>query len=140
MGSLIEELRRREAAARAEADRLRTRIEELAEGLARAVEQATRLPIARKEVTRVLGEPAAADVPTGQDGGQPRETRAGSPIGAVTVLPTAPAPSRATTSTSLILDPSQRPVGCQLPGPGDTFAVCGRCPGLAIPRWIRPPC
>ena len=31
MGSLIEELRRREAAARAEADRLRTRIEELAE-------------------------------------------------------------------------------------------------------------
>jgi hypothetical protein len=25
-------------------------------------------------------------VPTGQDGGQPRETRAGSPIGAVTVL------------------------------------------------------
>ena len=31
MGSLIEELRRREAAARAEADRLRTRIEELSE-------------------------------------------------------------------------------------------------------------
>jgi len=45
------------------------------------------LAIAREEVTRVLGEPAAADVPTGQDGGQPRETRAGSPIGAVTVLP-----------------------------------------------------
>ena len=70
MGSLIEELRRREAAARAEADRLRTRIEELAEDLARAEEQATRLAIAREEVTRVLGGPAAADVPTGQDGGK----------------------------------------------------------------------
>jgi hypothetical protein len=33
MGSLIEELKRREAAARAEADRLRSRIEELAEDL-----------------------------------------------------------------------------------------------------------
>jgi hypothetical protein len=36
MGSLMEELARREAAARAEADRLRTRIEELTEELARA--------------------------------------------------------------------------------------------------------
>jgi hypothetical protein len=35
MGSLIEELERREAAARVEADRLRSRIEELAEDLAR---------------------------------------------------------------------------------------------------------
>jgi hypothetical protein len=35
MGSLIEELRRREAAARAEADRLRSRIEELSEDLSR---------------------------------------------------------------------------------------------------------
>jgi hypothetical protein len=40
MGSLIEELRRREGAARAEADRLRTRIEELSEDLARTEEQA----------------------------------------------------------------------------------------------------
>jgi septal ring factor EnvC (AmiA/AmiB activator) len=63
MGSLIEELRRREAAARAEADRLRTRIEELSEELARAEEQATRLAIAREEVTRVLGEPAAVPTP-----------------------------------------------------------------------------
>ena len=60
MGSLIEELRRREAAARAEADRLRSRIEELAEDLARAEEQASRLAIAREEVTRVLEKPAAA--------------------------------------------------------------------------------
>jgi hypothetical protein len=35
MGSLIEELRRREAAARAEADRLRARVEELTEELGR---------------------------------------------------------------------------------------------------------
>jgi hypothetical protein len=42
MGSLIEELRRPEAAARAEADRLRSRIQELSEDLARAEEQASR--------------------------------------------------------------------------------------------------
>jgi hypothetical protein len=35
IGSLIEELNRREAAGRAEADRLRSRIEEFAEELAR---------------------------------------------------------------------------------------------------------
>src|ERR1700691_5187647 len=72
MGSLIEELRRREAAARAEADRLRSRIEELSEDLARAEEQASRLVVAREEVTRVLAEPGAGPA---------------SPIGAVTVPP-----------------------------------------------------
>ena len=60
MGSLTGELRRREADARAEADRLRTRTGELAEDLARAEEQVTRLAIGREEVTRVLEEPAAA--------------------------------------------------------------------------------
>jgi hypothetical protein len=60
MGSLIEALRRREAAARAEAGGLRTRIEKLAEDLARAEEQVTRLAIAREEVPRVLEKPAAA--------------------------------------------------------------------------------
>jgi hypothetical protein len=85
MGSLIEELKRQEEAARAEADRLRARIEELAGDLARAEEQATRLVIAREEVARVLGEPAAAEPPDGRSAtGQPRQ---GSPIGAVTVLP-----------------------------------------------------
>ena len=63
MGSLIEELPQREAAARAEADRLRSRIEELSEDLARAEEQVSRLAIAREEVTRVMEEPAAADPP-----------------------------------------------------------------------------
>lgn len=61
MGSLIEELQLREAEARAEADRLRTRIEELSEELARAEEQAARLTIAREEVIRVLEEPSAAE-------------------------------------------------------------------------------
>jgi hypothetical protein len=42
MGSLIGELRRREAAARAEADRLRARIEELSGDLARAEENKRR--------------------------------------------------------------------------------------------------
>lgn len=87
MGSLIEELRRREAAARAEADRLRSRIGELAEELARAEEHATRLAIAREEVTRVLEEPAAAEPPAGQGGGPGEEPRPASPIGAVTVPP-----------------------------------------------------
>jgi hypothetical protein len=85
MGSLIEELRRREAAARAEADRLRTRIEELSEDLARAEEQASRLVIAREEVARALEEPAAAEPPAGQNGRPAVKLRPASPIGAVTV-------------------------------------------------------
>jgi hypothetical protein len=86
MGSLIEELARREAAARAEADRLRARVEELTEELARAEEQVTRLTITREEVTRVLEEPPAAD-PVPQEDGSGRETGLASPIGAVTVPP-----------------------------------------------------
>jgi len=87
MGSLIEELRRREAAARTEADRLRSRIEELAEELARAEERVSRLAIAREEVTRVLEEPAAAEPPAGQHGGLAGPPRPASPVGAVTVPP-----------------------------------------------------
>jgi hypothetical protein len=87
MGSLIEELKLREAAARAEADRLRSRIEELAGDLARAEEQASRLAIACEEVTRVLEDPAAADPPAGQNGRPAGKTRPISRIGAVTVPP-----------------------------------------------------
>ena len=87
MGSLIEELKLREAAALAEADRLRSRIKELSEDLARAEEQASRLAIAREEVARVLEEPAVADPPAGQNGKPEGETRPASPIGAVTVPP-----------------------------------------------------
>ena len=86
MGSLIEELRRREAAARAEADRLRSRIEELSGDLARAEEQASRLAIACEEVTRVMEEPAAADPPERQNGRPAGKTRPVSRVGAVTVL------------------------------------------------------
>jgi hypothetical protein len=80
MGSLIEELKRREAAARVEADRLRSRIEELAGDLARAEERVSRLAVAREEVMRVLEEPAAAEPPAGEPG-------PASPVGAVTVPP-----------------------------------------------------
>ena len=83
MGSLIEELRRREAAARAEADRLRSRMEELAQELARAGEQASRLAVAREEVVRVLEQPASAELP----GGPAKEPRPDSPVGLVTVPP-----------------------------------------------------
>ena len=83
MGSLIEELTRHEAAARAEADRLPARIEELQQDLARAEERASRLVIAREEVTRVLGEPAAAEPPDGRPAGRESRGRA--------VLPACPA-------------------------------------------------
>jgi hypothetical protein len=87
MSSLVEELKRREAAARAEADRLRSRIEELSGDLARAEEQASRLVIAREEVTRVLEEPAAAEPPARSADQPAEEPRPASPIGAVTVPP-----------------------------------------------------
>ena len=87
MGSLIEELRRREAAARAEAGRLRTRIEELSEDLARAEEQVSRLVIAREEVARALEEPAVAEPPAEQDGRLAGKPGPASPAGAVTVPP-----------------------------------------------------
>jgi hypothetical protein len=87
MGSLVEELRRREAAARAETDRLRSRIEGLAEELARAEEQASRLVIALEEVMRVLEEPAAAEPPARPAGKPAGEPRPASRIGMVTVPP-----------------------------------------------------
>src|ERR1039457_4070149 len=83
MGSLIEELRRREAAARDEADRVRSRIEELAEELARAEEQVSRLVIAREEVTRVLEGPAAAEPSAGAAGEPAGESGPAPPMGAV---------------------------------------------------------
>jgi hypothetical protein len=64
MGSLVEELKRREAAARAGAERLRSRIEELAE------EQVSRLVITREEVVRVMEEPAAAEPPPARKDGK----------------------------------------------------------------------
>jgi hypothetical protein len=94
MGSLIEELQRREAAARQEADELRSEITRLTERLARAEERLSRLEITRETVAEILGgvaaeratagqvaEPAAAADPA------PAGSRlaGGSPIGVVTV-------------------------------------------------------
>ena len=62
IGSLVDELHRREAAARAEAEELRGRIAELTERLARAEERLSRLVIARETVDEVLSE-AGADAP-----------------------------------------------------------------------------
>jgi hypothetical protein len=56
MGSLIDELQRREAAARAEAEELRGQIAELTEQLSQAEERLSRLVITRQAVDEVLSE------------------------------------------------------------------------------------
>src|SRR5262249_8187317 len=71
MGSLVDELRRREAAARAEAEQLRGRIAELAERLAGVEERLSRLVIAREVVDEVLGRAASEVSPVP---GQPQVT------------------------------------------------------------------
>ena len=76
----------REAAARAEADRLRARIGELSGDLARAEERVLRLAITREEVARVLEEPPEADTAR-QEGTPAGKPGPASPIGAVTVPP-----------------------------------------------------
>src|SRR5262249_2994680 len=65
MGSLIDELRRRGAAARAEAERLRGQIAQLAERLAGVEEQLSRLGIARGGGGEGVGGAAAGGVPGG---------------------------------------------------------------------------
>jgi hypothetical protein len=62
MGSLIDELQRREAAVRAEAEQLRGQIAELAERLAGVEEQLSRLVIAREVVDEVLAGATTAEV------------------------------------------------------------------------------
>lgn len=74
MGSLIDELQRREAAARAEAEELRGRIAELAERLARAEERLSRLVIARETVEEVLGSAATEIAPVSPAAEQPEGT------------------------------------------------------------------
>ncbi len=69
MGSLTDELQRREAAARAEAEELRGRITELAERLAGVEERLSRLVITRETVEEVLGaatEPSLLPPAAGQ--------------------------------------------------------------------------
>ncbi len=71
MGSLIDELQRRESAARAEAEQLRGQIAGLAERLAGVEEQLSRLVIAREVVDEVLDGTAAEVSPAP---GQPEVT------------------------------------------------------------------
>jgi hypothetical protein len=71
MGSLIDELQRREAGARAEAEQLRGQIARLAERLAGVEEQLSRLVIAGGVVDEVLDGAAAKVSPAS---GQPEVT------------------------------------------------------------------
>ena len=89
MGSLIGELQRREAAARAEAEQLRGQITELAERLAGVEEQLSRLVTAREVVDEVL---AGVTTPVPGQPAVPGSPRAGHPlaIGVLAVPPWQP--------------------------------------------------
>ena len=99
MGSLIEELQRREAAARQEVDELRGEIARLNERLARAEEALSRLEITRETVAEILGGAGAERPAAGQvadaaavAGPAPAGSRVagGSPVGGMTVPPWRP--------------------------------------------------
>jgi chromosome segregation ATPase len=91
MGSLIDELKRREAAAREEAEEVRGRIAQLAERLARAEEWLSRLVIARETVEEVLNgagsEPEPASAAVAPDGAGPSRFGYLSPVGVLAVPP-----------------------------------------------------
>jgi hypothetical protein len=99
MSSLIEELHRREAAAREEAAGLRREIDSLNERLAHTEERLARLEIARETVAEILGvagadrvEAGSATVPVRvEDAGTVSvESAPASPIGVLTVPPWRP--------------------------------------------------
>jgi hypothetical protein len=91
MGSLVDELHRREAAARAEAEELRGRIAELTGLLALAEERVSRLVITRQTVEEVLGEAVADTAPAAGPALAVPPRRHRSPvIGVVTVPPWRP--------------------------------------------------
>jgi hypothetical protein len=85
-GSLTDELQRREAAARAEAEELRGRIAELTGQLAQAEERLSRLVITRQTVDEVLGA-AGADAPPAAEPGATAPPHRPPVTGAVTVPP-----------------------------------------------------
>jgi chromosome segregation ATPase len=88
MGSLIDELQRREAAAGAEAEELRRRIAELAEQLARAEERLSRVVIARETVEEVLDSAATEIAPVSPAVVQPALPGPGrSPVAGVVTVP-----------------------------------------------------
>jgi hypothetical protein len=92
MGSLIEELQRREAAARQEVDELRGEITRLTERLAGAEERLSRLEITRETVAGILGDVGPGQPAAGAADPAPVGSRlaGGSPIGVVTVPPWRP--------------------------------------------------
>jgi hypothetical protein len=109
MGSLIEELQRREAAARQEADELRGEIARLTERLARAEERLARLEITRETVAEILGGAGTGQPVAGQEAGPAAEAASagslvtgGSTIGVVRVPPWRPGLAQ------LVLPPSCR--------------------------------
>jgi len=88
MGSLIDELQRREAAAREEAEELRGQIAQLTERLAGVEERLSRLVIARETVDEVLSEAGAEASSVGMPEGRlPSRSGHLSPIGVLAVPP-----------------------------------------------------
>ena len=104
MGSLIEELRRHEVAARQEADELRGEIARLNERLVRAEERLARLEITRETVTEILGGAGTGQPASAAAGLAPVSSRlaGGSPVGVVTVPPWQPGLAQS------VLPPSHR--------------------------------
>jgi hypothetical protein len=100
MASLVEELRRREAAARHELDELRGEMARLSERLARAEERLARLEITRETVAEILVGAGAGQSAAGQEAGPAEAASASSPvtggplIGVVTVPPWRPGLAR----------------------------------------------
>jgi hypothetical protein len=92
MGSLIDELQRREAAAREEAEDLRGRIAQLAERLAGVEERLSRLVIARETVEEVLSGAGAeaASATVMPDGVAPSRSGHLSAVGVLAVPPWRP--------------------------------------------------
>ena len=89
MGSLIDELQRREAAAREEAEELRGQIAQLTGRLAQADERLSRLVIARETVEEVLNG-ADSEAAVTPDGAAPSRSGHLSPIGVLAVPPWRP--------------------------------------------------
>ncbi|MFF8925496.1 hypothetical protein ACPCK9_31550 [Streptomyces koyangensis] len=89
MSSLIEELHRREAAARDEAAGLRREIDALNGRLAEAEERLARLEITRETVVEILGEADADHVEAGATTALVMTADA-SPVGVLTVPPWQP--------------------------------------------------
>jgi hypothetical protein len=88
MGSLIDELQRREAAAREEAEGLRGQIAQLAECLAGVEERLSRLVITRETVDEVLnGSGAEAPAAVMPDGAAPSRSGHLSAVGVLAVPP-----------------------------------------------------